>query len=416
MLILSRCARVLLAIVVSVPLMSAAGTVSAKPTGMVSMSSVRVQQPAPVTLDATRCPTGAKGEIRAWLKFNQQQALSDIEKFVATHDVSVHTLGWEWGDNQTHFPVDAGQSLKSAMGDLAEYQKAHLTSLIDSMSRTLEVRKDNKMIVADISAQLADYRNQFEYVSSQPIQVAAIEVVAPAERALALADINQVAVVGCMGKAEMSEHDAPAVTATPPTATYASYSPDSGEVYWDDQEFHPAAPFITNQFRFDDLSEFTGDHRSYEHDIKISPWDFTECRKTTTWNAIGDPYEAITDCRGPVSTNVQSTASWYYDTRMGDQGSDQKDFTMGIRYADTLRTDYTYYFTVSLVRPTESEATVYLDRQLGGAPETALQVAACNLYAIYIGRAAACTFAWANTGQVSYPLYAGEVVFETWND
>lgn len=369
-------------------------------------------------MPAAQCPADAKGELTAWLKFHDQQSLADIQAFTKARDLTVVTLGWEWGDHQTHYPVDPGQPLKSAMKDLAEYQKAHLASLIDGMERTLIARKGDKIVTADLMAQIADYRQQLEYVSKNPIQVAVVEVKAPAKQALALVELKQVTVVECLGVTDTADLVLPAETlAGPPTANFESYAPNSGEVYWDAQPYNPTAPFLTNYFRFDDLSEFTGDHKSYEHDVKITPPNFTECRKTFTWDVPGDPYGASTDCRGPVSTNVPSTAAWYYDTRMGDQGATEKDFTMGIRWANKLRTNYTYHFTVNVKTPTLAAATMLLDRQLGGAPQTPLQEIACNLYAIRIGRAAACTFAWDHTGQnISFVLNESGVVYETWND
>lgn len=414
-----RSARILTTVLAAVLLVASVGSASATSSAG-SRLTTQVLQPSPVPLNAAQCPTEAMGEITAWVKFHEQQSLADLQAFVKANSLTVHTLGWEWGDHQTHYPVDPGQSLESAMKDLATYQRAHLASLIDGMTRTLVARQNDKVVTADLTAQIADYRKQLEYVPRNPIQVAVVEVRAPAEQATALMGLKQVTVVECFGVAETSPVVLPAEAASrPPSANYESYAPNSGEVYWDDQDYMPGAPFLTNYFRFDDLSEFTGDHKSYEHDVKISPPNFTECRKTMTWDAPSppDPFGESTDCRGPVSTNVPSTASWYYDTRMGDQGATEKDFTMGIRWANKLRTDYTYHFTVKVNAPTLAVASMFLDRQLGGAPRGLKEQGACTLYSMYIQVGAACTFAWANTGQnFSYVLPDGGVLYEIWSD
>lgn len=389
-------------------------TVAGASTPLGEEARPTIRQPAPVLLEAAKCPPNAQGHIRAWLKFHQQQPAANLQEFVTNHDLSILTLGWEWGDHQTHFPIKTGQPLDAALRDLQEYQKAHLTSLIHSTTMVLDTNQADTAVAEDLRSQLADYRRQLTYVSNNPIQVAAIEIGMPASRTLAVDNLPDVRVTDCRGDVPTPKLEKPPVKETPIKAMYGSYKPTSGEILLTDLELDPSAPYMINYFRFSDLSEFTGDHKSYEHDVKIEPWDFTECLRTRTWDVPGDGVGPTTDCSGIVSTNLPSTAAWYYDTRFMDEG--QKDFTMGIRWTNTLTVNTSYWFKVSLTDTTESEATLYLDRQLQGAPTNAIEQTFCIAYTPVIGVGAACAFPYANEDAKTFTILSNEVNYYKWSD
>lgn len=314
----------------------------------------------PYTLESNK-------ESIATIRFDKQMKQADLEKFIEKKNIKIKSLEWEWGDHKTFYPVSSDASLSDAMNGLKQYQTKYLKGLIAEIP---EIQKDytERGITNDLDEQLKQYKIQLDYVKEMPIQVASIKAQVGNDKLNGLLIQKGITVVDF----KSINSDSKSVTYNNPekdtvnsnllTST-TGWQPHNGIFILNDTNTYDG-PCIRNYINWTSISGFST-YPGYEHDVKVSPFKFTEAQNT---HSI--PVTPYVDPSGPWSTNFPNSAVPYLDTRWSDSTSGGKDFTIGIAKGSVLSTTTTYITTIGTkyASSSYSSANVTLQAHLKGYP------------------------------------------------